>query len=110
MSVGYNESRWQQHNGQPSTSGGYGIMHLTQFDEAEAYDAKGTGDDHNKGTLEETPEGNTLEKASELLDVDPEVLKTDASEKIRGELHYLHNKQRKRTVNYKMIQQISTAR
>lgn len=84
MSVGYNESRWQQHNGQPSTSGGYGIMHLTQFDEAEAYDAKGTGDDHNKGTLEETPEGNTLEKASELLDVDPEVLKTDASENIRG--------------------------
>src|SRR5699024_9184442 len=35
-------------------------------------------------TLEETPEGNTLEKASELLDVDPEVLKTDASENIRG--------------------------
>lgn len=84
MSVGYNESRWQQHDGQPSTSGGYGIMHLTQTDEAKTYDAKGTDDGDKQSTPEETAEGDTLEKAAELLDVNPEDLKHDAAENIHG--------------------------
>lgn len=29
LAVSYDESRWEQHPGQPSTSGGYGVMHLT---------------------------------------------------------------------------------
>ncbi len=29
LAVAYNESRWEQHDGQPSTSGSYGVMSLT---------------------------------------------------------------------------------
>ena len=31
LAVGYLGSRWSQHDGAPSTSGGYGVMHLTDF-------------------------------------------------------------------------------
>src|SRR5947209_6725097 len=41
LSVGYNESRWEQHGGAPSTSGGYGIMQLTHVDQV--FDAAGKG-------------------------------------------------------------------
>src|SRR5439155_15261900 len=29
LAVGYDETRWEQHGGEPSTAGGYGIMQLT---------------------------------------------------------------------------------
>ena len=31
LAVGYLSSRWSQHDSAPSTSGGYGVMHLTDF-------------------------------------------------------------------------------
>ena len=31
LAVGHLSSRWSQHDGAPSTSGGYGVMHLTDF-------------------------------------------------------------------------------
>src|SRR5262249_21819627 len=72
--VGYNESRWEQHNGEPSTSGGYGIMHLT--------DVPGSDD----------PAQHTLQTAVKLLNDQPsspfqvtaDDLKTDFYQNIRG--------------------------
>lgn len=79
MSVAYNESRWDQHHGHPSTSGGYGIMHLTQVDNAPRVTAKGDG-------TKRKPESgmHTLKTAAKLLGVDPEVLKKNPVQNIRG--------------------------
>ena len=41
LGVSYLESRWDDHGASPSTSGGYGPMHLTDVDVAGAGDAKG---------------------------------------------------------------------
>src|SRR5699024_3125778 len=84
MAVSYNQTRWHHHNGQPSTSGGYGIMHLTQINQSLMYDARGKGNIDNWSNPGETVNGNTLEKAAELLDVKPDVLKMSRSENIRG--------------------------
>ena len=35
LSVSYNVSRWEQHGGAPSVSGGYGPMHLTRVDSSQ---------------------------------------------------------------------------
>ena len=35
LSVSYNVSRWEQHGGAPSVSGGYGPMHLTRVESPE---------------------------------------------------------------------------
>src|SRR5699024_1400822 len=85
MAMSYNQTRWHQHNGQPSTSGGYGIMHLTHHDQTLIYDAKGVGDlFHWRNSDEGTINNDSLEKAAELLGVKPDVLKTDTFENIRG--------------------------
>lgn len=84
MSVGYNLSRWHQHNGEPSTSGGYGIMHLTQLDEISTDDAKGDDNNQTGHAMEEETNFQTLDEAAELLDVKPEELKNDAEQNIRG--------------------------
>jgi N-acetyl-anhydromuramyl-L-alanine amidase AmpD len=83
MSVGYNESRWNQHHGQPSTSGGYGIMHLTQVKVPKA-SAKGDGNYHSNRSESKQANFHTLDEAAHLLGVDPEVLKTDPVQNIRG--------------------------
>ncbi len=43
LGVSYLESRWDDHGRSPSTSGGYGPMHLTDVDVEQAGDARGTG-------------------------------------------------------------------
>ncbi len=43
LSVSYNESRWESHAGRPSTTGGYGVMALTDVPGAPAV-AKGDAD------------------------------------------------------------------
>lgn len=40
LAVAYNESRWEQRDGAPSTTGAYGVMALT---DVPAADAKGVG-------------------------------------------------------------------
>jgi len=66
LSVGYNESRWEQHAGQPSAEGGYGIMHLTDLPNAD------------------TASAHTLQAAAKLLGASPDTLKTDPVQNIRG--------------------------
>lgn len=84
MSVGYNESRWNQHHGHPSTSGGYGIMHLTQVDQVPKDHAKGDGSHPLNRSVPKNASFHTLDEAAHLLGVDPNVLKTDPVQNIRG--------------------------
>jgi len=55
------ESRWSDHDGQPSVENGYGVMHLAE-------------NAHNRSLVE----------AAELLSVSPEVLKQDCLQNVRG--------------------------
>lgn len=61
MAVGYAESRWNDHQGKPSQSNGYGIMHLV-----------------------DNPEQQTLRAASRLTGVSEDELKIDIKQNIRG--------------------------
>lgn len=74
LAVSYDETLWEQHPGQPSTSGGYGVMHLTDV----------AGSDQ--------PSQHTLATAVKLLnnlpsspfEVTADELKTDPYQNIRG--------------------------
>jgi N-acetyl-anhydromuramyl-L-alanine amidase AmpD len=84
LSVSYNVSRWEQHGGAPSVSGGYGPMHLTRVDNAQITPRK---DDETEeaGALDlDDPRYHTLEAAARLLGVAPEQLQRDAAQNIRG--------------------------
>jgi N-acetyl-anhydromuramyl-L-alanine amidase AmpD len=84
LSVSYNVSRWEQHGGAPSVSGGYGPMHLTRVDSGQLAPLK---DDEaaEAGTLDlDDPRFHTLEAAAQLLGVAPEQLQSDAAQNIRG--------------------------
>ncbi|KEO84902.1 N-acetylmuramoyl-L-alanine amidase [Tumebacillus flagellatus] len=90
MSVAYNESRWEQHLGQPSLSGGYGVMHLTHLGQADL-SARGETGDESAATeatpalpANNDPSVNTLDAAAVLLGTNTEVLKTDLTENVRG--------------------------
>ncbi|MFD2618634.1 N-acetylmuramoyl-L-alanine amidase [Terrilactibacillus laevilacticus] len=82
MSVAYNETRWEQHDGRPSTSGGYGVMHLTQVNQIPAKEAKGDGSQHTIKTTDQHL--HTLDKAAKLLGVDANELKSDPEQNIRA--------------------------
>jgi N-acetyl-anhydromuramyl-L-alanine amidase AmpD len=68
MSVSYNLTRWEHHDGLPSTSAGYSVMHLTDYELRSNQD----------------PNLHTLAAASKLLHLTPEVLKSDPAQNIRG--------------------------
>lgn len=61
VAVAFAETRLDDHDGEPSVVGGYGVMHLVS-----------------------NPERTTLEEAAELADMDPEKLKVDTAANIRG--------------------------
>ncbi|WP_054950108.1 N-acetylmuramoyl-L-alanine amidase [Numidum massiliense] len=119
LSVAYNVSRWDHHDGSPSTTGGYGVMHLTQVDvppaanrfKGDASGLKGdessqksdsrslmsdarSGTDHadkinrdnepRSASLLSAPHFHTLDKAASLLGINPEHLKRDPVQNIRG--------------------------
>jgi N-acetyl-anhydromuramyl-L-alanine amidase AmpD len=84
LSVSYNESRWEHHNGAPSTAGGYGPMHLTQIDSAPRLDGKGDEVDRGSRRIPDDPSLHTLDAAAALLGVSPDLLKRDPAQNIRG--------------------------
>ena len=65
LAVSYNESRWESHAG-PSTSGGYGVMHLVDL-----------GHDLSGGPA-------ALPAAAALLSAPAEQLRTDPTQNVRG--------------------------
>lgn len=85
MSVSYNETRWEQHNGQPSTSGGYGVMHLTQVNQLADLNAKGDGSLQVPSISSVAdPTLHTLDQAAALIGTSPDQLKKDPAQNIRG--------------------------
>ncbi|MCZ7440550.1 peptidoglycan recognition family protein [Micromonospora sp. WMMC241] len=105
LGVSYLESRWDAHPGQPSTSGGYGPMHLTDATHVLALpgsahvdeDEDPRGDDSRPLTLDpataaaparETPlptaSLQTLATAATLTGLDAQKLRTDPAANIRG--------------------------
>jgi N-acetyl-anhydromuramyl-L-alanine amidase AmpD len=84
LSVSYNVSRWEQHAGAPSTSGGYGPMHLTHVDGAHPSQLKGDDTDRYSTPDTDDPSFHTLDAAAQLLGVEPEELQKDPAQNIRG--------------------------
>lgn len=73
LAVSYNESRWEHHHGEPSTDGGYGLMHLTDLP-----------DTNQEGTRHADPRQHTLLAAARMLGTIPDVLKRDPAQNVRG--------------------------
>ncbi len=73
LAVSYNESRWEHHHGEPSTEGGYGLMHLTDVP-----------DSSQTGTRQSDSRHHTLLTAAKLLATSPDTLKRDPAQNIRG--------------------------
>jgi N-acetyl-anhydromuramyl-L-alanine amidase AmpD len=97
LGVSYLESRWDANAGTPSTSAGYGPMHLTDVRTAGAgthhdegaEDAR--GDDARPALPPRAPQPGpppaslqTLDLAARLTGADPRVLRTDPVQNIRG--------------------------
>jgi N-acetyl-anhydromuramyl-L-alanine amidase AmpD len=61
LAVSYGETRWYDHNGEPSQLNGYGVMHLA-----------------------DNPTNQSLNQAAQLLNVPVDTLKTDIRQNIRG--------------------------
>ncbi|WP_438860623.1 N-acetylmuramoyl-L-alanine amidase [Amycolatopsis solani] len=97
LGVSYLESRWDTNGGTPSTSAGYGPMHLTDVREAgvaTSHHDEGTedprGDDarparHPQAGPATPPAGlQTVDEAAQLTGQKAETLRTDATQNIRG--------------------------
>lgn len=100
LAVSFMQSRWDDHGAAPSTSGGYGPMHLTQVDEAAGAGAAphrqgkgeaGAAEDHadagrttSPGVDPDTRGLFTLETAARLVDVPEERLRSDDVANICG--------------------------
>ncbi|WP_405011919.1 N-acetylmuramoyl-L-alanine amidase [Kitasatospora sp. NBC_01539] len=99
LALSYQQSRWESHHGEPSTTGNYNVMGLTQVDPAavaKAIDAgpgpeaDGRGDgspvraDAPPVEVEDSPALHTLDKAAKLIDEPAARLRTDPSQSIRG--------------------------
>ncbi len=79
LAVGYLGSQWSQNDGAPSTSGGYGVMHLTdQPVTAEPTPAKG---DSNRGLPDRA---GTLTTAADVTGLSPARLRSDHVANICG--------------------------
>jgi N-acetyl-anhydromuramyl-L-alanine amidase AmpD len=85
LSVSYNVSLFEHHHGEPSVSGGYGLMHLTDVDAAKLHlDGKDETDSLAAKLMSQNPSLHTLNTAAELLGESPELLKKDPAQNIRG--------------------------
>jgi N-acetyl-anhydromuramyl-L-alanine amidase AmpD len=88
LAVSYAETRWDDHQGQASTSGGYGPMHLTAADPTESEDLSAGR------KLAKADSLRTLYRASDLTGLDPAVLRTDSTANIAGGAALLADYQR----------------
>lgn len=79
MSVSYNETLWESHNGKPSVAGGYGIMHLTDVSTSAVTSSK-----NGLKIAGKTTASQTLKKAAALTGKSVKTLKTDTKANIEG--------------------------
>ncbi len=82
LAVSYLESRWEDHDGEMSASGGYGPMHLTRAD----LQAPGGNRASGKGEAGAAPDRavGTLVRAAELTGLSEDRLRSDAAANICG--------------------------
>ncbi|MGC4944109.1 N-acetylmuramoyl-L-alanine amidase [Kribbella sp. DT2] len=78
LAVSYAETRWDDHQGKSSTSGGYGPMHLTAADPS-ALVERSAGQKLAKGDSL-----RTLYEASDLTGLDPVALRNEAAANVAG--------------------------
>ncbi len=78
LAVSYAESRWDDHAGASSTSGGYGPMHLTAVDPSTVLDLSGKQRTFKVQSL------RTLYRAAKLTGLDPVALRSDPASNIAG--------------------------
>ena len=83
LAVSYNLSRWEHHRGAPSVAGGYGPMHLIDSTQVLTLDGRGL-DPPQPRTSGRAVSGASLMRAAQLLDVEPELLKRDQAQNLRG--------------------------
>ena len=88
LAVSYAESRWDDHQGASSSSGGYGPMHLTAVDPSRIVDLSG------KQKVAKVSSLRTLYKASQLTGLDPVALRNDVTANIEGGAALLASYQR----------------
>lgn len=91
LGVSYMESRWDDHHGQPSTSGGYGPLHLTDVDAPVGSVQRSGGSRHVRAS---DPALHTARLASSLTHASVGTLKTDPAQNIRGGAAVLAHYQR----------------
>ncbi|MFB7669219.1 N-acetylmuramoyl-L-alanine amidase [Kitasatospora sp. NPDC056138] len=105
LALAYRQTRWESHQGRPSTTGNYGVLGLTQVDVAaeNAATAGRTGlDGHGRGDgdplrrrgpavpgpvaprVVDSPALHTLDAAAGLLHRPAEQLRNDTAQNIRG--------------------------
>jgi hypothetical protein len=95
LGVSYLESRWDDHDGSPSTAGGYGPMHLTHVvasAPADGFDRLGKGDGGREprppsyagATPLTTAQARTLDRAASLTGLSPSSLRDDPVANICG--------------------------
>jgi N-acetyl-anhydromuramyl-L-alanine amidase AmpD len=84
LAVSYNVSRWEQHNGRPSTTGAYGVMGLVDLGSAVPDGGKGDSTPRLPAIPAQDPSFHTLQTAAGLLGAGPDTLKADAAQNIRG--------------------------
>uniref|UniRef100_UPI00403FF63D N-acetylmuramoyl-L-alanine amidase n=1 Tax=Streptomyces sp. f51 TaxID=1827742 RepID=UPI00403FF63D len=95
LAVAYQESAWDAHSGQMSTSGGYGPMHLT--DVTPAMLAAGPAGAVGRGDLADRakdPALHTLRAAAKLTGLSPAELREDPAANIAGGAALLASYQR----------------
>ncbi|WP_455681169.1 N-acetylmuramoyl-L-alanine amidase [Streptomyces griseoluteus] len=85
LAVSYQESAWDDHSGQVSTSGGYGPMHLTDVTPAMlATGPAGAVGRADLADLAKAPALHTLRAAAELTGLSPAELREDPAANIAG--------------------------
>ncbi|MFJ8622267.1 hypothetical protein ACIRD3_05415, partial [Kitasatospora sp. NPDC093550] len=97
LALAYQESRWESHQGAPSTTGNYGVLGLTQVDVAAENAAApgGTatarrGEDRPRPArparprIVDSPALHTLQAAADLIHRPAAQLRTDSAQNLRG--------------------------
>lgn len=84
LAVSYNLSRWEDHNGAPSTTGGVGPMHLVDVDAVLQNDWRGDGRSRAVLAAGLAAQQPTLQAAAKLINQPADALRHDWQQNIRG--------------------------
>lgn len=81
LAISYNQTRWENHDGEPSVVGGYGLMHLTSMPQVE--DGRGDPARPLPVRTSDTKQG-TLEAAASAARTSKEAAMRDDAENVRA--------------------------